>query len=121
MSPLQPHRSLPYPGLEPKGGKVPRWYRYERDDMKFKRQKWEILPTRLSSETVVKKKTYLRSLPFGIQNKLRKPKPEEAAVEPEEVKTSEKVESKSKKKSKKEAKKVEKTDQKEKETKPENN
>jgi hypothetical protein len=66
ISPFEEYpEQLKYPGVEPRPESVPRWYNYEFEDIKYRRQKWDIVPYKFSSLKIQDSK-YLKSLPYQI-------------------------------------------------------
>lgn len=47
---------------------MPRWYRYEYDDIRLRRQKWSLVPYKYSPN-VYKQEKFFRSLPFQVHEK----------------------------------------------------
>ena len=71
VSPFEDYpEQLKYVGVEPPPTNVPRWYTFEFEDIKHRRQKWDIVSFKFSSLKIRESK-YLKSLPYQIQENYR--------------------------------------------------
>lgn len=88
---------LIYPGVEPAPKNSPKWYRFEYKDKMFRRQKWDIVPFKYSSEKLAGIK-YFKSLPFQVEKNFNFEEIEKAKKEAVETIVATKNEKKGRKK-----------------------